>query len=128
MSYTTNGSINRQGLDKATFSFSFSNFPDAKKSKKTGEKIESELFSSMASRFKIYVYPSGRRDEDSGFVSVFLHNVSDHTVTVDYTLTVGSKVRSGKSSEIDSKKGWGWHQFMKTSEVCQNMEVTVDVT
>ena len=126
MSYTTNSSINRQ--DKASFSFSINNFPNAKQSKKTGEGIVSKIFSIMASRFAIVVYPNGERDEDSGFVSVFLHNVSDHTVTVDYTLTVGSKVLSEKSIKIESKEGGGWYQFIKTSEVGQNMEVTTDVT
>ena len=128
MSYTTNSSINRPDLDKASFSFSISNFPDAKKSKKTGEKIESKIFSIMASRFTIGVYPSGGRDEDRGFVSVFLYNVSDHTVKVDFTLTVGSMVLSVKSSETESKKGEGSYQFIETSEVGQNMEVTAKVT
>ena len=59
MSYTTNSSNNSQDLDTASFSFSINNFPDAKKSKKTGEKIESEIFSIMATKFIIGVYPSG---------------------------------------------------------------------
>ena len=106
MSYTTNSSITRQDLNKASFSFSINNFPDAKRTKKkTGEFIKSDIFSIMASKFIIDVYPSGWSDEDSGFVSVFLHNVSDHTVTVNYTLTVGSEVSSGKSIEIKPKKG-----------------------
>ena len=59
MSYTTNSSNNWKDLDKTSFSFSINNFPDAKKSKKTGEKIESEIFSIMATKFIIGVYPSG---------------------------------------------------------------------
>ena len=106
MSYTTSSSITRQDLDKASFSFSINNFPDAKRTrKKTGEFIKSDTFSIMASKFNIAVYPSGGRDEDSGFVSVFLFSASDHTVTVDYTFTVGSKVQRGKSIEIKPKKG-----------------------
>ena len=129
MSYTTNSSITRQDLDKASFSFSINNFPDAKRTKKkTGEFIKSDIFSIMASKFIIDVYPSGWSDEDSGFVSVFLHNVSDHTVTVNYTLTVGSEVSSGKSIEIKPKKGNGFPQFIKISEVGQKMEVTAQVT
>ena len=97
----------------------------------------------MASRFTIFVYPSGKRVENSGFVSVFLDNVSDHKVTVDfasffrlgvnmstvdYTVTVGSKVLSVKSSEIESKKGQGWPRFIEANEVGQNMEVIVHMT
>ena len=128
MPFTTNSSIIRQDQDKASFSFSINNFPDAKRTKKTGEKIESEIFSIMASRLNVSVYPSGRNDKDSGFVSVYLRNVSNHTVTVDYTLTVGNLVLDVKSRMIESKEGKGLPQFIKTSEVGQDMVVTAEVT
>ena len=46
---------------------------------------------------------------------------------VDYTVAVGSKVHSGKSIKIESKKGSGWPQFIEGSEVGQIVKVTVNL-
>ena len=102
-------------------------FPEVQRIKKTGEKISSETFSIMASQFIITVFPSGEKEEHSGFVTIYLHNSSGHRVVVDYTITVGDKVNCSKSKLFESKKSWGFNQC-KISETGQNMDVTIDVT
>ena len=132
MSYTTSSSITRLDLDKASFSFSINNLPEAKSITKTGEKIKSMDFSIGASEFSIGIYPNGDEDmnDDDEFTSVFLYNDSDHDVTVDFTISIGSLVSKTweKSSVIKSTEGSGWDELIKKTALGQNIMVKAEVT
>ena len=128
MSYTTSSSITRKDLDKATLIFSIDNFAQAKNDKKSGQGLKSETFSIGASKFFLKIHPSGEIDGDQGFVSVFLRNASEHKVTVDYIMSIGTKEYSCESRVMKPGMGVGYTQFMKVSEVGQNVKVTADVT
>ena len=106
MSYTVSSSIIRHDLDKASFSFSVNNFLEAKSTMKTGEKIKSMDFSIGASKFNIVIWPNGDEDKNKEFTSVFLYNVSDHEVTIDYTISVGS-LASAEWGEFMLMAWWG---------------------
>ena len=108
MSCTTSSSITPKDVDKAILVLSINNFDKAMNTNKNGQELESNTFSIGASKFNIGIYPSGQKDKDKGFVSVFLNNISEHNVTVKYTMSVGNEEDIHiKSIMIRSGKGWG---------------------
>ena len=127
MSCTTSSLITRKDVDKATLVFSINNFERAKHIKKVGQLLKSDSFIIGVSKFNLQIYPSGETEEDQGFVSVYLNNASEHSVTGKYTMIIGNKV-SQQSFELESDEVFGSAKFVKASEVGQNMKATVTVT
>ena len=128
MPYTTSTSITVQAMNKASFSFTINNFPEAKRIKKVNQAIDSEIFSIMASQLSIAVYPSGVEDKAKDYLSVYLHNHSSHKVMVKYSLAVEDNVFSDIYSEIKMQRMVGLIKFIRISDIGQNLEVTGQVT
>ena len=128
MSYTTSCSTTRKDLDKATFLFSINKFAQAKYNKENGQPLESETFSIGASKFSLRMFPSGEAEKDLGFVSLFLMNASEHNVTVEYTLSIGSMQYSYDARVMKPGIGTGHTHFIKVSDVGLNMKAKADVT
>ena len=129
MSYTTSCSIVRHDLDKASFNFTINNFPKAKSIMKTGDEIQSIDFSIGGSKFYIGIHPNGDEHKNNEFLSVYIHNKSDHKVTVDYTFSIG-RLMSSSAEDIIIKPhdGYGWGQFVKKNALPLNITVKVEVT
>ena len=129
MSYTTSCSIVRHDLDKASFNFTINNFPKAMSIMKTGDEIQSIDFSIGGSKFYIGIHPNGDEHKNNEFLSVYIHNKSDHRVTVNYTISIG-RLMSSSAEDIIIKPydGYGWGQFVKKSALPLNITVKVEVT
>ena len=71
-----------------TYIIEINNFRQKLKEAKTGEKIESGVFSISWSSFKVGVYLRGAEQESRDHLSVYLYNESDWLVKAEYDIRV----------------------------------------
>ena len=98
----------------------------------TGRKvrISSKLFHVGRSKFMLAVYPHGVEETtEQGMFSVYLYNVSNHDVVVDFTISANwGMSMSKKDDKIEKNCDSGWADFMKTRDVGADLNLTVEVT
>ena len=98
----------------------------------TGRKvrISSKLFHVGRSKFRLAVYPGGVEETtEQGMFSVYLYNVSNHDVVVDFTISANwGMSMSKKDDKIEKNCDSGWADFMKTRDVGADLNLTVEVT
>ena len=93
-------------------------------------KISSKLFHVGRSKFRLAVYPGGVEETtEQGMFSVYLYNVSNHDVVVDFTISANwGMSMSKKDDKIEKNCDSGWADFMKTRDVGADLNLTVEVT
>ena len=98
----------------------------------TGRKvrISSKLFHVGRSKFRLAVYPGGVEETtEQGMFSVYLYNVSNHDVVVDFTISANWGMSMSKEGvKIEKNCDSGWADFMKTRDVGADLNLTVEVT
>ena len=52
------------------------------------EYTESPEFSCFGHKWRVYVYPGGHEGSDDGYVSLFLHNMSNKAIKIQYGYNV----------------------------------------
>ena len=93
-------------------------------------KISSKLFHVGRSKFRLAVYPGGVEETtEQGMFSVYLYNVSNHGVVVDFTISANWGMSMSKEDDkIEKNCDSGWADFMKTRDVGADLNLTVEVT
>ena len=93
-------------------------------------KISSKLFHVGRSKFRLAVYPGGVEETtEQGMFSVYLYNVSNHDVVVDFTISANWGMSMSKEGvKIEKNCDSGWADFMKTRDVGADLNLTVEVT
>jgi len=98
--------------------FEIPNFSAVRVNTINGQVVASKPILIGRSRFSAKVCPSGAGA--AGMIGVFLQNEGKHSVVVDYTATVGEKIRSKFYCKIEVQQECGWYDFMNISEVCHS--------
>ena len=83
--------ISRQPSSTTEATLVIKDFKREMKIRKPGEKLESQSFQLKGQSFCVSVFPSGRDSESKDHVSVFLYNLEDRDVMVDYEFCVGGE-------------------------------------
>lgn len=102
-----------------------------------GECIESPPFALCGHVWQVTLYPGGASDDSQGHLSVYLANISAHSVRAKYTLRVchldveydSSEVRTFKATEVHTDKVyshlWGCSKLIPMAAMLQCGDVVV---
>ncbi|KAL7524276.1 hypothetical protein ACHAXR_000505, partial [Thalassiosira sp. AJA248-18] len=90
-----------------------------------GNSVESPEFTCFGHQWRLRIYPGGRTDSDDGMVGVYLCNMSEETIKVEYGFTVkktdGREVADCDGSitkkQFAPNDGWGRKNFAKRSDI-----------
>ena len=64
------------------------------------ELVESEIFTCLGNKWQLDVWPGGNDDADDGVVSVYLCNMSERSINVEFCLCVKDCVEKKMNSRI----------------------------
>ena len=107
-----------------------------------GEEVASPEFTCLGHRWRLRVYPGGHDGSDDGGVAVYLQNMSDETIEIEYFFSIrdatgkevssdesGSAVFAPRDSEAKNNS-WGSRNFVKRSTLVKALEngtLTIEV-
>ena len=108
--------------------WTIADFKNKMEKSKTGKRILSDGFYIGDTEWHLWLYPAGRREEDKGWVSVFIDQKSNKTVTATFDfftgkLSTGEFIKTcGTSSEKQwvensGENGWGRNQFVSHEDI-----------
>ena len=120
----------REEFNKAKLQLEIPKFSEVVGNTGREVKISSKLFHVGRSKFRLAVYPGGVEETtEQGMFSVYLYNVSNHDVVVDFTISANwGMSMSKKDDKIEKNCDSGWADFMKTRDVGADLNLTVEVT
>ena len=120
----------REEFNKAKLKLEIPKFSEVVGNTGREVKISSKLFHVGRSKFMLAVYPHGVEETtEQGMFSVYLYNVSNHDVVVDFTISANwGMSMSKKDDKIEKNCDSGWADFMKTRDVGADLNLTVEVT
>ena len=120
----------REEFNKAKLKLEIPKFSEVVGNTGREVKISSKLFHVGRSKFRLAVYPGGVEETtEQGMFSVYLYNVSNHDVVVDFTISANwGMSMSKKDDKIEKNCDSGWADFMKTRDVGADLNLTVEVT
>ena len=120
----------REEFNKAKLKLEVPKFSEVVGNTERKVKISSKLFHVGRSKFRLAVYPGGVEETtEQGMFSVYLYNVSNHDVVVDFTISANwGMSMSKKDDKIEKNCDSGWADFMKTRDVGADLNLTVEVT
>ena len=120
----------REEFNKAKLKLEIPKFSEVAGNTGREVKISSKLFHVGRSKFRLAVYPGGVEETtEQGMFSVYLYNVSNHDVVVDFTISANwGMSMSKKDDKIEKNCDSGWADFMKTRDVGADLNLTVEVT
>ena len=118
-----------EDANKAKLRLKIPKFSEVLDNTRKGQEIKSKQVGVGGSKFALYVYPKGHKKAEEGMLSAFLFNESDHDVEVeDFTITVeGGISRSTQNNKIAKNTCMGWSNFMRASDVGEDLNITVDL-
>ena len=120
----------REEFNKAKLKLEIPKFSEVVGNTGREVKISSKLFHVGRSKFMLAVYPHGVEETtEQGMFSVYLYNVSNHDVVVDFTISANWGMSMSKEGvKIEKNCDSGWADFMKTRDVGADLNLTVEVT
>ena len=120
----------REEFNKAKLKLEIPKFSEVVGNTGREVKISSKLFHVGRSKFRLAVYPGGVEETtEQGMFSVYLYNVSNHAVVVDFTISANWGMSMSKEGDkIEKNCDSGWADFMKTRDVGADLNLTVEVT
>ena len=120
----------REEFNKAKLKLEIPKFSEVVGNTGREVKISSKLFHVGRSKFRLAVYPGGVEETtEQGMFSVYLYNVSNHDVVVDFTISANWGMSMSKEDDkIEKNCDSGWADFMKTRDVGADLNLTVEVT
>ena len=120
----------REEFNKAKLQLEIPKFSEVVGNTGREVKISSKLFHVGRSKFRLAVYPGGVEETtEQGMFSVYLYNVSNHDVVVDFTISANWGMSMSKEDDkIEKNCDSGWADFMKTRDVGADLNLTVEVT
>ena len=82
--------------------------------------VKSPKFKCFGHTWRLEVYPGGDDDANDGYVSAYLHNLSDEKITVDYQIAVlkadgkelNWKMRDNEKTFVQNQC-WGWKNLVR---------------
>ena len=129
MEFNTSSWSLKEDANKAKLRHKIPKFSEVLGNTKKGQEIRSKQVAVGGSKFALDIAPKGHKKAEEGMLSAFLFNESDHDVEVeDFTITVeGGISRSTQNNKIAKNTCMGWSNFMRASDVGEDLNITVDL-
>ena len=107
-----------------------------------GEEVESPKFTCLGHQWRLDVYPGGDENSADGMVALFLYNMSDESIEIEYYFSVRDATNKevvyydfgsetfAPNGDADNKDNWGTPTFAKRSTLVKALDngtLTIEV-